>query len=178
MRKGKHQLGKAASMTPYVIRLLMGFLVPLFPFLAGILGKKIASRDWKHWECKDWYWGVEVALVAVTACALNAADLDRLARKWSYTRAANIADAQLSRQSQGDKDSIIVSEVYRVDDENFRNTVLGAASFVAFLLVCVIHQKWQGEPDGGAKRFWLGFVANGIGYAMLVCYMLVAKGLG
>lgn len=135
--------------------------IPVGFLFLGVLARKVAGPLEFRW--RDWYLGIDFALVALSTAILNGLDL--------YRQMENLP--QLPAHNQAQMDLIA---------EGKRNQPCLFLALVVFLLVGMIHRIYEERQTSSArevfvKQFMLVFVANALGCAALVCFTYWVKGL-
>jgi hypothetical protein len=135
------------------------FVIPsLFLFL-GAISKRIIRASVSRWD--DWFLGVELILTALSTGMMHALDLGFKLKRHGKIR----------------------------NDLDFLNvTLFIIITFVLFLFIVIVHQRWESIPSTAlalrakskrerGKIFWLAGVSNTIGYMLFTTYIFLIKGL-
>jgi hypothetical protein len=127
-----------------------GLGVPVIFLLAGALAKRLVRRT-GGWAQEDFFLGIEATLAAMASGLVNIFDIVREATEHT---------AQIDSLKLGATGGFL------------------AVNFIVLLYLLSVHQDWL-VPAANTRRrlFWLGFVSNGIGLALLGGFIVGIKGI-
>jgi hypothetical protein len=133
---------------PYTIAIV----VPIVLGTTGAVAKKIARKT--GWERKDWFFGIEFMLVALSSAFVYFFDI-------------------------GKKLNDATNETAKMELQKLLtfNALFTIGAFVFLLLVLSIHQDWENSNESGKQAFWC-VLSNFLGGAFISAFILLVKGVG
>lgn len=142
---------KTSLTNPYTVAVL----IPTILLLSGAFAKKLVRGS--SWEQKDFFFGVEFTLAAMSSALVYIFDLSKDLSKNSVTATgtATLIPVKLT-----------VTAAFI------------AVTFFLLLWVLSTHQDWEKPTADKKKQFWrLCVLANLIGGGLMAAFILVVKGV-